>query len=130
MQTIDVRERLPRESGTYLCIRYGMPYKPEPIEFDAGDEQLDEEARWFDSLSHVDGGGGGVKRYCELTNAEKYWRTNFGKVIYWFEAPENHMSGHDFKDYMIAELSSRGIDPDEITGGWEKIEHGDIKCIK
>ncbi|AGN30257.1 hypothetical protein VPFG_00258 [Vibrio phage nt-1] len=127
MQPIDVRDRLPTQDGTYLCIRYGMSYMPEAIEFFI---DCDDEGTWADEILCREGGGG-VKPYNQLTNAEKYWRTNYGKVIYWFEMPENHMSASDFKDYMLAELCSRGIDPDAIDGKWDRVEaHGETTCTK
>lgn len=125
MKPISVFDRLPEESGEYMCIRYGMPYRLEPIEFFAAEDE-DETHSWSDTFGHMNAGGGGVRSYNKLSNREKYWRTNYGRVMFWFEPVENHMNHHAFTDYMLQDLANRGIDPEECDGEWDRIEMKEV----
>ncbi len=125
MKPISVFDRLPEESGTYFCIRYGMPYRPEPIEFFAAEDE-DESHSWSDTFGHMSAGGGGVQSYNKISNREKYWRSNHGRVMFWFENPENHMTHHTFTEHMLRDLENRGIVLDEIDGEWDAIEMKEV----
>ncbi|CAL9981119.1 hypothetical protein VPHK567_0248 [Vibrio phage K567] len=115
MQPIFVGDRLPEVSGEYFCIRFGMSYAPEPIDFHAPDEDdEDDYPRWGDTIPHY--GGGGVVPYKELSNREKYFRDNYGRVMYWFEKPEATLSHSQFVEFMLDEMREKNIDPDEVTG--------------
>ncbi len=125
MKPISVFDRLPEVSGEYMCIRYGMPYRQESVEFFAAEDE-DETPSWSDSIGHMNGGGGGVKSYNKISNREKYWRTNYGRVMFWFENVENHMTHHAFTEHMLRDLENRGIDLDDIDGGWDRIEMKEV----
>ena len=121
MKPIAVKDRLPTEEGTYLCIRFGMPYKPEPIDFFI--DEAEGECGWIDSLGDMKGGGGGVSPYNLLDNKDKYWRRMYGRVLFWFAPPENHMNHYDFMAYCDADMSSQGIKRHEKDGKWDRIGH-------
>ncbi|QZI87642.1 hypothetical protein MYOV011v1_p0375 [Vibrio phage 6E35.1a] len=54
--------------------------------------------------------------YKELSNREKYFRDNYGRVMYWFEKPEATLSHSQFVEFMLDEMREKNIDPDEVTG--------------
>jgi len=85
-----VKDGLPEESGEYFCVRYKMPYKPEIMSFNNGYEEHcdNSEPHWYDQLGHMNGGGGGRKNYTDMTEDEKFFHDNYGKVTHWFTSPD------------------------------------------
>jgi hypothetical protein len=123
---ISVTERLPEESGDYLCIRYGMSHAPESISFTKADPTDSEDRdRWFDRYV----GGCHAPRYCELNNAEKYWRSNYGKVLYWFELPINPFTSDLWQIYMNNDLANQNIDPTASDGTWISVNANGEKDV-
>ena len=84
----DASTTSPIYRGDYFCLRYGMPWKPEIITFEVGEAEFDEEGQWYDDLGTMNGGGGGVPCSNDLTEKQKHWRRNYGKVTHWFPSPD------------------------------------------
>jgi hypothetical protein len=85
-----VEDGLPDETGDYFCIRFGMPWAPEIVAFDTGDVNFPEgdPPKFYDDIGTMNGGGGGVKLRKDMTEKEKHWSDNYGKVTHWFTRPE------------------------------------------